>query len=92
MIAENEDSSAPDPGLGALVAVLRYHGIGVDPGQIRHRLGARAIGIPEILHCAKEVGVKARVVSPRWERLAKTPMPAIATLNDGRFLILGKVG
>jgi ATP-binding cassette, subfamily B, bacterial HlyB/CyaB len=92
MIAENEDSSAPDPGLGALVAVLRYHGIGVDPGQIRHRLGARAIGIPEILRCAKEVGVKARVVSTRWERLAKTPMPAIATLNDGRFLILGKIG
>jgi ATP-binding cassette, subfamily B, bacterial HlyB/CyaB len=92
MIAENEDSSAPDPGLGALVAVLRYHGIGVDPGQIRHRLGARAIGIPEILRCAKEVGVNARVVSTRWERLAKTPMPAIATLNDGRFLILGKIG
>jgi subfamily B ATP-binding cassette protein HlyB/CyaB len=92
MIAEHEDSSAADPGLGALVAVLRYHGIGVDPGQIRHRLGARAIGVPEILRCAKELGVKARVVSTRWERLAKTPMPAIASLNDGRFLILGKVG
>jgi subfamily B ATP-binding cassette protein HlyB/CyaB len=92
MIAENEDSSAPDPGLGAVVAVLRYHGIGVDPGQIRHRLGARAIGVPEMLRCAKELGVKARVVSTRWERLAKTPMPAIATLNDGRFLILGKIG
>src|SRR6201981_1495643 len=92
MIAENEDSSAPDPGLGALVAILRYHGIGVDPGQIRHRFGARAIGVPEMLRCAKELGVNARVVSTRWERLAKTPMPALATLNDGRFLILGKGG
>src|SRR5207249_10860152 len=92
MTAENENSGSPDLGLGALVALLRFHGIGADPEQIRHRFGAKAIGVAEMLRCAKELGLKARAVSTRWERLAKTPMPAIAGLQDGRFLILGKVG
>src|SRR5260370_9816592 len=85
-------NAAADQGLAALVALLRFHGIGADPEQIRHRFGAKAIGVSEMLRCAKEMGVKARAVTTRWERLAKTPMPAIAALQDGRFLILGKVG
>src|SRR5438309_9408774 len=92
MTAENENSGAPDPGLGALVALLRFHGVGVDPGQIRHRVGAKAIGVEEMLRCAKELGIKARAATTRWERLGKTPLPAIAVLKDGGFLILGKVG
>jgi subfamily B ATP-binding cassette protein HlyB/CyaB len=44
-----------------------------------------------MLRCAKEFHLKARAVSTRWQRLARTPLPAIAALNDGRFLILGKV-
>jgi hypothetical protein len=27
-----------------------------------------------------------------WERLATTPLPGIAVLNDGSFLFIGKVG
>src|SRR5258706_13749300 len=88
MSAENENS-APDQGLAALVALLRFHGVGADPDQIRHRFGAKAIGVSEMLRCAKELGLKARAVTTRWERLAKTPVPAIAVLKDGRFLILG---
>src|SRR5712691_1852026 len=91
MSAENENG-APDQGLAALVALLRFHGVGADPEQIRHRFGAKAIGVAEMLRCAKELGLKARAVTTRWERLAKTPLPAIAELQDGRFLILGKVG
>src|SRR6266571_1071571 len=91
MSAENENS-APDQGLAALVALLRFHGVGADPEQIRHSFGAKAIGVSEMLRCAKELGLKARAVTTRWERLARTPMPAIAGLQDGRFLILGKVG
>src|SRR6266571_8476799 len=90
MSAENENS-APDQGLAALVALLRFHGVGADPEQIRHSFGAKAIGVSEMLRCAKELGLKARAVTTRWERLARTPLPAIAPLRDGRFLILGKV-
>jgi subfamily B ATP-binding cassette protein HlyB/CyaB len=92
MTAENENSGAPDPGLATLVALLRFHGVGADPGQISHRFGAKAIGVGEMLRCAKELGIKARAATTRWERLGKTPLPAIAALKDGGFLILGKVG
>jgi subfamily B ATP-binding cassette protein HlyB/CyaB len=42
------------------------------------------------LRCAKEFGLKARERIAGWERLETTPMPAIAVLRDGGFLLLGK--
>jgi subfamily B ATP-binding cassette protein HlyB/CyaB len=83
---------AGDPGLSVLVMLLRFHGLGVDPEQIRHRFGAGIIGIPEMLRCAKELGLKARSRLTNWERLVKAPLPGIVSLRDGGFLLLGKVG
>jgi subfamily B ATP-binding cassette protein HlyB/CyaB len=81
-----------DQGLAALVILLRLSGIGADPDQIRHRFGGATIGIPEMLRCAKEFGLKARICKSTWARLGRTPLPAIAVLRDGDFLILGKAG
>jgi ATP-binding cassette, subfamily B, bacterial HlyB/CyaB len=83
---------AADQGLSALVILLRLSGIGADPDQIRHSFGGATIGVPEMLRCAKEFGLKARLCKTTWARLARTPLPAIAVLRDGGFLILGKVG
>src|SRR5580704_17031925 len=85
------DPTKSDPsGLGALVLLLRIHGIGAEPGQISHRCGTATIGVTEMLRCAKEFGLKARASTTKWERLAATPLPGIAVLRDGSFLILGK--
>src|SRR5215468_739460 len=81
-----------DPGLLALVTVLRLQGIGADAAQLRHRLGHHTVGVPEMVRCAKELGLKARSYKTNWNRLASTPMPGIAVLRDGDFLVLGKVG
>src|SRR6516162_5279780 len=81
---------APDPGLFVLVGLLGFNGIGADSEQLRHRLGTDRIGVPEMLRCARELGLKARSMKSRWERLALTPSPAIAVLHDGSFLLLGK--
>jgi subfamily B ATP-binding cassette protein HlyB/CyaB len=83
---------ASDPGLGALVMLLRFHGVGVEAEQIRHQFGATPIGVAEMLRCAKSLGLKAHCAKTKWGRLAKTPLPAIAPLRDGGFLLLGKVG
>ena len=80
-----------DSGLPALVTLLRCHGIAAEPGQIRHRLGIAQIGVADMLRCAKIFGLKARVQKTTWERLAVTPLPGVAVLRDGGFLILGKV-
>ncbi len=82
---------ASDPGLTALVMLLRFLGVPADPEQIRHQMGD-VIGTSEMLRCAKQFGVKARLVPTTWERLDKTPLPAIVPLRDGGFLILGKAG
>jgi subfamily B ATP-binding cassette protein HlyB/CyaB len=90
--ATTDQTKSDDSGLGALVLLLRIHGIGAEAGQIRHRCGTATIGITEMLRCAKDLGLKARARATNWERLAKTPLPGIAVLRDGRFLILGQVG
>jgi subfamily B ATP-binding cassette protein HlyB/CyaB len=45
-----------------------------------------------MLRCAMELGLKARSYKTNWTRLATTPLPGIAVLRDGAFLLLGKVG
>jgi subfamily B ATP-binding cassette protein HlyB/CyaB len=92
MSTESSGINSADPGLLALVMLLRFHGLGADPEQIRHRFGAATIGIPEMLRGAKELGFKARARLTSWKRLESTPLPAIAALKDGGFLLLGKVG
>src|ERR1019366_1764742 len=92
-MTENADNiTATDPGLSVLVALLRFHGIGADAEQLRHRFGTHQIGAQDMLRCAKELGLKARAYRTSWERLATTPLPGIAELRDGSFLLLGKVG
>jgi subfamily B ATP-binding cassette protein HlyB/CyaB len=77
-------------GLDSLVLMLRYLGVPADAAQIRHRFGG-VLGVTEMLRCAKELNLKARLVTTTWPRLARTPLPAIAERKDGSFFILGKV-
>src|SRR6266436_2395919 len=43
-----------------------------------------------MLRCAKDLGLKVRAYRTNWSRLAKTPLPAIAALRDGGFLVVAK--
>jgi subfamily B ATP-binding cassette protein HlyB/CyaB len=79
-----------DPGLEALVTLLHLQGVAADAGQIRQRRGTDKIGAPDMLRCAKDLGLKARAYRTDWSRLARTPLPAIAVLRDGGFLVLAK--
>src|SRR6266700_1139516 len=81
-----------DQGLFTLAMLLRIHGTAAEQPQLRHRLGSAAVGITEMLRCAKELGLKARAVRTTWARLAQTPLPAIAALKHGGFLLLGNAG
>jgi subfamily B ATP-binding cassette protein HlyB/CyaB len=72
--------------------LLRFHGIGADAGQIQHRFAGVRFGVPEILRCVKEFGLRARTFSSSWRQLGKIPLPGIAVLKDGSCLIIGRVG
>lgn len=90
MVAASSESEHLDSGLAVLVILLRFKGIGAELEQIRHQMGTATIGIPEMLRCARQFGLKARAVRTTWKRLTSTPLPAIAALRDGSFLLLGK--
>src|SRR5262245_28771705 len=92
MGTDNQNTQAHESGLLCLVMLLRCHGVPAEAGQIRHRMGSAAIGVAEMLRYAKEIGLKARAQKTNWARLARTPLPAIAALRDGSFIILGKLG
>ncbi|MDF0578240.1 type I secretion system permease/ATPase [Bradyrhizobium yuanmingense] len=81
--------ATPDQGLIALVMMLRFNGFAIDPERIRHQFGT-IIRVAEILRCARELGLKARVVRTNWSKLPALPMPALAILRGDQFLIFGK--
>jgi subfamily B ATP-binding cassette protein HlyB/CyaB len=80
-----------DTGLGCLALLLRFHGVAADPAQISHRFGGTAIGVAEMLRCARDFKLKARSVTSDWGRLSKLALPVIAECKDGAFLIVGQL-
>ncbi len=85
------DKPKIDTGLACLVLIAKYHGIAVDPAQIKHAFAIDADGMSsmEILRVAKELKFKAKNVNITFEKLQKLPLPAIVGLKD-RFFIIAK--
>jgi subfamily B ATP-binding cassette protein HlyB/CyaB len=92
MSNETNSTRPADQGLEALVTLLHLQGVAADARQIAHRLGTDKIGPPEMLRCARDLGLKARACRTDWSRLGSTPLPAIAALRDGGFLVVAKAG
>src|SRR5262245_45197871 len=90
MHAQSASASKTDPGLACLTLLLRFLGIGADGNQILHQLGTRTVGKTEMLRVARRLGLKARVRGTSFGRLATTPLPAIAALKDGGFVVVAK--
>src|SRR5271163_3588787 len=82
-----------DPGLTSFALMLRLLGVASTPEQIAHQLdlGRRPMTPTDMLRGAKRLGLKARLVTTRPERLARTPLPAIAWTRDGRAFVLAKL-
>jgi subfamily B ATP-binding cassette protein HlyB/CyaB len=90
-VSSSPNPAAPaDPGLEALLLLLHLKDVAADRGQLRHRLGTDKIGAPEMIRCARDLGLKARAWRTEWSRLVRIPLPAIASLRDGGFMVLAK--
>lgn len=84
---------ALDTGLASLVLIARFHGLAADPDQLAHEYsdGGAPCSITELLLAAKKLGLKAKRVKTQLDRLAKTPLPAIACDRDGRFFVVARL-
>ena len=82
-----------DTGLLCLVLLARYLGVAADAERLSHQFGTprRPFGDTEILRAGKFLGLKCGRLASRWKRLARTPLPAIALLKDGRYVVLARV-
>jgi subfamily B ATP-binding cassette protein HlyB/CyaB len=82
----------PDSGLLALVMVARFHGLAADPDQLAHdfRESGKRFDTTRILLASKHLGLKAKRVRTERARLDRTPLPAIAIDNDGRYFIIAR--
>ncbi|MBF0094098.1 MAG: type I secretion system permease/ATPase [Alphaproteobacteria bacterium] len=81
-----------DSGLESLVFSLQLLGLAADADQIRHAMGlSRPFAEVDLLRAAKAFPVKIRAVAVAPERLENAPMPAIAEMNDGRYLVVGRI-
>lgn len=70
--------------LRALCLIARLHHIAVDPEQIAHQLGwspSHVASIADLLLAAKQIGLKAKLSRTHIDRLALTPLPALALLK-----------
>jgi subfamily B ATP-binding cassette protein HlyB/CyaB len=85
-------SASQDPALAALVVIARFHGIAADADQIRHELAVDGLfGAKDVVLAARRIGMKARIVPLRPERLDRTPLPALILDRAGRHFILAKL-
>ena len=86
-VADNDTpppKSAPSPSLAALCTIARLHHIAADPATLAHQLGlapTEAVSHVDLLRAAKHLGLKAKRVSTLRERLALTPLPALALIR-----------
>jgi ATP-binding cassette, subfamily B, bacterial HlyB/CyaB len=93
MPKDTDAPAPPDSGLACLLLVARFHGLAAEPDPLRHRFGepGSPFGASQILRAARDLGLKAREIPSTAERLADTPLPAIAGCRDGRYVVLAAV-
>ncbi len=72
-------------GLVALCAIARFHQVAADPANLAHQLGlspSAEIGTQDLLRAAKHLGLKAKLSTTTADRLALTPLPALAQVRS----------
>lgn len=88
----NETNAIDDHGLLALVTIARIHNIAADAAQLKHAAatGSDRFSSKDLVLSARSLGLKARSVPLRVEKLANTPLPALVLDRDERHFILAK--
>jgi subfamily B ATP-binding cassette protein HlyB/CyaB len=82
-----------DSALAAFTLMLGFLQKPADPEQLRHAAGkgGAPLDASDLLRLAKQLDVRAREVQAPVEKLARQPLPAIASTKDGHFFIILQV-
>ncbi len=81
-----------DSGLFCVLNIANFHGIGLDPVKLRHDYAlTQNLNEVTMQKVARDAGLKVRFIKSNIKRLNKTPMPVIARLKSGGYIIVAKV-
>ena len=82
-----------DSGLLCLLIMARFHGVPADGSQLHHQFGETSYVLSEadLLRAAIYLGFRAARIRSSWNELGCTPLPAIAKMSDGRYVVIAKV-
>lgn len=83
-------SARPDTGLDCLLLLARLHEVAADRGQLQHQFGREPMDVPTLLLAAQSLQLTAKAVQQDVTRFDKAALPAIAPLQDGRFMVVAR--
>src|SRR5471032_3239621 len=87
-----QHNGSEDSGIASLVVIAQLSGVAISADRLKHLSGlSRPIDALTLVRLARQVALKARSTTSHISRIAQTPLPAIAELRDGRFVVLLKV-
>lgn len=72
-------------GIAALCLVARMHHVAADPGTLAHQMGLQPSEVPtlqDLVRAAKHIGLKAKISVTTPDRLALSPLPALAMVRN----------
>ena len=80
-----------DTGLKCLLMVASALGVSADEEKIRETyLGKELMDNRILLKSTKLLKLKAKIVIPKGAQLAQIPIPAVAIMQDGTYLVIGR--
>ena len=81
-----------DSGAWSLALSLHLLGIVAEPGRIQHETGKTdRLDETDLLRAAQKFPIKIKACSLPLKKLATVPLPAIASLKSGEFIVIGRV-
>lgn len=86
------DARIIDTGLAGLCLIARHFRIAADPRELsRRHLALATLATPgDLVRIARKLGLKARLIESRWDRLDRTPLPAIVETRELGFLVASR--
>ena len=87
------NAPAPHAALQALCVLARLHQVAAEPEALAHALGltpSSEASQQDLLRAAQHLGLKAKRSKSAIERLNLSPLPVLARLNDGRWVVLAQ--
>jgi subfamily B ATP-binding cassette protein HlyB/CyaB len=86
----SKEPTGLDRTLGSLVLLARLHDVAVDAERLRQRHFTGDRYDSGIIRALRSLDLKAELVESTWDRLNRTPLPALAEQADGSWLLLAR--